>query len=52
MLINPYTGSFIIFFLFKVAVKYAKVLNYDKTSTLYLLIYVKPLYIFVTKHTA
>lgn len=40
-----------IFFLFKVAVKNTKVLNYDKTSTVYLLINVNPLHIFTTKHT-
>lgn len=41
-----------IFFLFKADIKNTKVLNYDKTSTMLMLIYVKPLYNFTTKQTA
>jgi hypothetical protein len=42
ILINPYTGSFIIFFLFNVLITFVKVLNKAKTQVFQLLIFVNP----------
>ena len=49
---NKPVNRVVYYFLFiQSGYKYAKVLNYDKTSTFYLLIYVNGLYIFTTKYT-